>query len=331
MDEKITLDYGSGGKKTSELIENVIVPAFANEELMALSDGAVLKEGLVFSTDSFVVSPAFFPGGDIGKLSVCGTVNDISVSGGEPLYLSLGAIIEEGFETEKLKKIIDSAARAAKEAGVKIVTGDTKVVEKGKADGIFLNTAGIGILRHPGLSEKNLRPGDKVIISGTVGDHGTAIMLARNENLLQGDIKSDCAPLKGMTMALGALGDDLRVMRDPTRGGLATTLCEFVEKSENGILLEEEKIPVSEGVAAACDILGLDPLYLANEGKLIAVVSEGAAERAVEILRTLAEGANAQIIGTVTADHPGRVLNKTVAGGIRILTKLSGESYPRIC
>ncbi len=333
MDEYITLDYGSGGRKTSSLIEEMIVPLFENDALAELGDGAVLKsEGrIVFSTDSFVVSPYIFPGGDIGKLSVCGTVNDISVSGGQPVYLSLAAVIEEGFPADDLKQILESIRKAADEAGVQIVTGDTKVVERGKGDGIYLNTAGIGFLRTPGLSPSAIRTGDRVLVSGTMGDHGTAIMLARNPDLLAGNIESDCAPLHEMALALGELGSSLRVMRDPTRGGLATTLCEFVEKSPHGIEIDEDAVPVAPAVKSACDILGLDPLYSANEGKLIAIVSPDAADEALQIMRSHRYGQNAQIIGTVTEDHPGRVVMHTPIGGSRILTRLTGAQLPRIC
>ena len=285
MGEIITLDYGSGGKKTSSLIDNLIIPLLGNEALSELGDGAVIdgSEKLVFSTDSFVVSPYFFPGGDIGKLSVCGTVNDVSMQGGIPKYLSLSLIIEEGLPFADLEKIIGSIKETAERANVRVVTGDTKVVGKGSGDGIFINTAGIGFLAKPGLSRKNIRPADKVIVSGTVGDHGAAVMLARNSNLVQGDLRSDCMPLDKLAQGLFSLGDDLRILRDPTRGGVATTLCEFAEGEDFSIVLDEKKIPVSPAVASACDILGLDPLYCANEGKLLAVVSPEKAEEALEI------------------------------------------------
>lgn len=333
MDEVITLDYGSGGKKTSALIENMIVPLLKNDALCELGDGAVLNgaERLVYSTDSFVVSPYFFPGGDIGKLSVCGTVNDVSMAGGEPKYLSLAFIIEEGLPVAHLQTIIDSIRKTAEKAGVCVVTGDTKVVERGRGDGIYINTSGIGFLRLPGLSPKKIQAGDRVLVSGTVGDHGAAVMLARNENLVQGAIRSDCAPLHAISAGLRALGSDLRVMRDPTRGGVATTLCEFVEGSPYTIELEEKAIPIAPGVQSACDILGLDPLYCANEGKLLAVVAPERAEEALEILRGYPEGENAAIIGTVTAAHPGKVVIKTAFGGSRIAAKLAGAQLPRIC
>lgn len=332
MDEIITLDYGSGGKKTARLIESMIVPAFGNPALDELGDGAVVPgaERLVFSTDSFVVDPVFFPGGDIGKLSVCGTVNDIAVSGGVPKYLSCAFIIEEGFELSALERIIASIRKAAAEAGVSVVTGDTKVVEKGRGDGIYINTAGIGFLKFPGLSPRAIRPGDKVIISGTAGDHGAAVMLARS-GMMQGGLRSDCAALNGLCETLLASGVKVRVLRDPTRGGAATTLNEFIEGTALGIELDEKLIPVSPGVQAACGMLGLDPLYCANEGKLLAVVAPEDAERAAEIMRGTEAGRNAAVIGEVTEDHPGKLVMNTSFGGRRILQKLTGAQLPRIC
>lgn len=332
MDEIITLDYGSGGKKTSRLIENIIVPAFSNPALNALGDGAILPGAgeIAFSTDSFVVDPIFFPGGDIGKLSVCGTVNDLAMCGAEPKYLSCAFIIEEGLESEKLEKIVASIRDAARSAGVQIVTGDTKVVERGRGDKIYINTAGIGVMKYPGLSPRNIRPGDKVIVSGTVGDHGTAVMLARN-GMMQGELKSDCAALNGLADAILSLGAGVRVLRDPTRGGVATTLNEFTEGTALSIELEEEQIPVRPQVRAACDMLGLEPLYCANEGKLLAVVSPEDTERVLARMRELPEGADAAVIGTVSDRHPGRVVMKTAFGGTRILQKLAGAQLPRIC
>ena len=332
MDEIITLDYGSGGKKTSRLIEKMIVPALENPALSALGDGAVLQGGdtLVFSTDSFVVDPIFFPGGDIGKLSVCGTVNDIAVCGAEPRYLSCSFIIEEGLELSALEKIVQSIRRQCDRAGVQVVTGDTKVVEKGRGDRIYINTAGIGIMRHPGLGCDKIQSGDAVLVSGTVGDHGTAVMLARN-GLLQGDIKSDCAALNGLTEALLSACSGVRVLRDPTRGGLATTLNEFIEGTALGIELEEDKVPVRDDVRSACDMLGLEPMYCANEGKIIAVVASEEAEKALEIMRSLPEGENAAIIGRVSEKYPGKLVVRTQLGGSRIMQKLTGAQLPRIC
>ena len=332
MDEIITLDYGSGGKKTSRLIEGIVLPALDNPALRELGDGAILPgaEQLVFSTDSFVVSPRFFPGGDIGKLPVCGTVNDLAMCGGEPLYLSCAFILEEGFPVEELRQIVASIRKAAQEAGVQVVTGDTKVVEKGRGDGIYINTAGIGRLKYPGLSPKNIREGDLVLVSGTVGDHGTAVMLARS-GMMEGEIRSDCAALNRLTEALLAPGLGVRVLRDPTRGGVATTLNEFLEGSDLGIELEEGAIPVSGPVRAACDMLGLDPLYCANEGKLLAVVAPEDAVAALTALRSRPEGAEAAVIGRVTGQYPGKLVVQTPLGGKRILQKLTGAQLPRIC
>lgn len=332
MDEIITLDYGSGGKKTAALIDNLIVPAFRNAALSALGDGAVLEGSgqLVFSTDSFVVSPMFFPGGNIGKLAVCGTVNDIAMCGGVPKYLSLAFIIEEGVRMDDLRRVVEAIKAAADSAGVLVVTGDTKVVERGKGDGLYINTAGIGFLKYPGLSPRRMQEGDIVIISGTVGDHGTAVMLARN-NLMEGRIESDCAPLGGLVEALFASGAEVRVLRDPTRGGVATTLNEFTEGSALGIMLQEDAVPVRADVNAACGLLGLDPLYCANEGKLLAVVSAESAEAALAALRGRPEGGNAAIIGKVSGKYPGRVVMTTAFGGSRVLQKLTGTQLPRIC
>ena len=332
MDEIISLDYGSGGKKTARLIEKLILPRLDNPPLRALGDGANVDGGgkLVFSTDSFVVSPLFFPGGDIGKLSVCGTVNDLSMCGAEPKFLSCSFIIEEGFPLAQLERIVESMAAQCEKAGVQIVTGDTKVVEKGRGDGIYINTAGIGILRHPGLGPETIRPGDRVIVSGFVGDHGTAVMLARN-GMMQGNLASDCAALNGLTEAILTAAPGVRVLRDPTRGGVATTLNEFVEGTDLGIELEEEQIPVRPQVQAACDMLGLDPLYCANEGKLLAVVAPEDTESVLAAMRGHELGADAAIIGQVTARYPGRLTLRTAFGGSRVLQKLSGPQLPRIC
>ncbi len=332
MEEIITLDYGSGGKKTSRLIEEMLLPHIGNEALDRLGDGAILPGGekLVFSTDSFVVSPLFFPGGNIGKLSVCGTVNDVSVCGGEAKYLSLSFIIEEGLPVATLREIIASIAETAKGCGVQIVTGDTKVVERGKADGIYINTAGIGILRYPGLGPEMIREGDAVLVSGTVGDHGAAVMLARG-GLLEGEVKSDCAALNALCRAILDSGAAVRVLRDPTRGGVATTLCEFVEGGELTIELSEDAVPVSESVSGACDLLGLDPLYCANEGKLLCVCAAEDAEKVLDAMKTVPEGANAAIIGCVTRAHPGQVTIRTAFGGSRVVQKLTGALLPRIC
>ena len=332
MDELITLDYGSGGKKTARLIEEKILPRLDNPALRALGDGAVVSLGgqLCFSTDSFVVSPLFFPGGDIGKLAVCGTVNDVAMCGGEPKVLSCSLIIEEGLPTETLERVLDSMHRACESAGVRIVTGDTKVVERGRGDKLFINTAGIGILRYPGLSPAAIREGDAVLLSGTMGDHGTAVMLARSA-MAQGDILSDCAPLNRLVERIMDSGAAVRVLRDPTRGGVATTLNEFIEGSPLGIELSEDALPVSPAVRAACDMLGLDPLYCANEGKLLCVVAQADAARVLAAMHAAQEGKNAVQIGTVSARFPGRLTLQTALGGRRILQKLAGAQLPRIC
>lgn len=330
MDDIITLDYGSGGKKTAALIDEIIIPELGNNTLNALGDGAILDGQLAFSTDSFVVDPLFFPGGDIGKLCVCGTVNDLAMCGAEPKYLSLALIIEEGLPTESLRRIVASIKAAAEAAGVAVVTGDTKVVEHGRGDGVYITTSGIGVVRYPGLGPERMRPGDAVLISGTAGDHGAAVMLARDA-LMEGEIRSDCAALNGLVRAVLESGAEVRVLRDPTRGGVATTLCEFAESAALGIELDETAIPVRRDVSAACALLGLDPLYCANEGKMLAVVAAKDAERALAAMRGVPEGKNAAIIGRVISERPGKVVLRTAMGGSRMLQKLAGAQLPRIC
>lgn len=333
MEEIITLDYGSGGLRTSQLIESVLVPAFQNPALEDLGDGAVLPtmDGpLVYSTDSFVVTPWRFPGGDIGKLAVCGTVNDVCMAGGQPKYLSLSFIIEEGFLMEDFKTIVNSIATTAQLAGVQIVTGDTKVVERGKGDGIYINTSGVGPQRAAGLSRKAIRPGDAVLVSGSVGCHGAAVLMARGEIPFAGELLSDCRPLHQLSAAALEAGG-VRTLRDPTRGGVATTLNEFVEGSALTIELEEDAIPVDPAVAAACDLLGLDPLYSACEGRMLAVVSPGQADAVLDALHQTSGGEHAAMIGRVTESRPGHVVLRTALGGSRILGKLTGAQLPRIC
>lgn len=330
MDDIITLDYGSGGKKTAALIDEIIIPELGNNTLNALGDGAILDGQLAFSTDSFVVDPLFFPGGDIGKLCVCGTVNDLAMCGAEPKYLSLALIIEEGLPTESLRRIVASIKAAAEAAGVAVVTGDTKVVERGRGDGVYITTSGIGVVRYPGLGPERMRPGDAVLISGTAGDHGAAVMLARDA-LMEGEIRSDCAALNGLVRAVLESGAQVRVLRDPTRGGVATTLCEFAESAALGIELDETAIPVRRDVSAACALLGLDPLYCANEGKMLAVVAAKDEERALAAMRGVPEGKNAAIIGRVISERPGKVVLRTAMGGSRMLQKLAGAQLPRIC
>ena len=333
MEEIITLDYGSGGLRTSQLIESVLVPAFHNPTLEDLGDGAVLPtmDGpLVYSTDSFVVTPWRFPGGDIGKLAVCGTVNDVCMAGGQPKYLSLSFIIEEGFLMEDFKTIVNSIATTAQLAGVQIVTGDTKVVERGKGDGIYINTSGVGPQRAAGLSRKAICPGDAVLVSGSVGCHGAAVLMARGEIPFAGELLSDCRPLHQLSAAALEAGG-VRILRDPTRGGVATTLNEFVEGSALTIELEEDAIPVDPAVAAACDLLGLDPLYSACEGRMLAVVSPGQADAVLDALHQTSGGEHAAMIGRVTESRPGHVVLRTALGGSRILGKLTGAQLPRIC
>lgn len=333
MEEIITLDYGSGGLRTSQLIESVLVPAFHNPTLEDLGDGAVLPtmDGpLVYSTDSFVVTPWRFPGGDIGKLAVCGTVNDVCMAGGQPKYLSLSFIIEEGFLMEDFKTIVNSIATTAQLAGVQIVTGDTKVVERGKGDGIYINTSGVGPQRAAGLSRKAICPGDAVLVSGSVGCHGAAVLMARGEIPFAGELLSDCRPLHQLSAAALEAGG-VRILRDPTRGGVATTLNEFVEGSALTIELEEDAIPVDPAVAAACDLLGLDPLYSACEGRMLAIVSPGQADAVLDALHQTSGGEHAAMIGRVTESRPGHVVLRTALGGSRILGKLTGVQLPRIC
>lgn len=336
MDDKITLDYGSGGLKTSELIESILLPAFDNAALSQLGDGAVLPgaEELVFSTDSFVVSPWKFPGGDIGKLSVCGTVNDLCMAGGTPEYLSLSFILEEGFSFRDLRAITASIAEEAKKCGVIIATGDTKVVESGKGDGIYINTAGIGFRKAVLPGREAIRPGDAVLVSGSLGCHGAAVMMARSGLLQENSpLVSDCQPLHRISAAaLDAAGSgSIRILRDPTRGGAATTLNEFTEGMPFSIELDEASLPIEPAVAAACDMLGLDPLYCACEGRMLAVCAPDAAEDILAAIRNTPGGEHAVQIGTVTEDMPGKVLLKTSIGGKRILSKLTGLQLPRIC
>lgn len=331
----ITLDYGSGGTKTSRLIEDLLLPAFDNPTLNELGDGAILpgsgNHELVFSTDSFVVSPWKFPGGDIGKLSVCGTVNDVCMAGGIPRYLSLSLILEEGFSFSSLEEIVDSIAKEAKKANVLITTGDTKVVEAGSGDGIYINTAGIGYRHSVQLSRSEIKPGDSVLISGSIGCHGATVMMARAGLLTEGDaLRSDCQCLTELSAAALEAGG-IRVMRDPTRGGVATTLNEFAEQMPFSIELSESRLPLDPCVTAACDLLGLDPLYCACEGRMLLIAAPGSTDRILDALHALPGGEQAAKIGTVTEKMPGRVILNTKIGGSRILAKLSGQQLPRIC
>ncbi|OFZ19392.1 MAG: hydrogenase expression/formation protein HypE [Bdellovibrionales bacterium GWB1_55_8] len=334
----ITLAHGNGGKFTHELVERIFVPRFASSELSELADSAILSlpetasGKVVFTTDSHVVTPLFFPGGDIGKLAVCGTLNDLAVMGAKPLFLSCGWIIEEGFDIEKLEKIADSMADAARAQGVRVVTGDTKVVERGAADGVYLNTSGIGVLL-PGapLGARSIQAGDAVIVSGSMGDHGIAIYAGREGISLRTELKSDCAAVFPLVELAMKICPDIRVMRDPTRGGLATTLNEFVRGTRLGIQVDESQIPVRPEVKGVCELLGFDPLYVANEGKLVLVVPAERATAVVSAMKAHELGRAACTIGHVTERAPGRVFLRTLVGGDRILDMLAGDMLPRIC
>lgn len=333
--ERILLSHGSGGKLSYQLIHEIFLKAFNNEFLSPLNDQAIFNlptSRLAFTTDSYVVNPIFFPGGDIGKLSVCGTVNDLAVGGAEPLYLSASFIIEEGILIEELRMIVDSMAQTANHAKVKIITGDTKVVERGKGDKLFINTSGIGIVKDGiHLSPLLIKPGDAILVSGHLGDHGIAIMCHREGIQMESPVQSDCAALHELVQDVISRSPGIRAMRDPTRGGLATTLNELAVSSGCGMIIREEDIPIKEEVKGACEILGFDPLYLANEGKLIAIVSKDLADTVLEAMRKNPLGKDASIIGTVVDEPRGKVLLETSIGNRRILDMLSGEQLPRIC
>ncbi len=333
--ETVLLGHGSGGKLSAELIRDIFLPAFNNPALASLNDQAIVNVNgtrLAFTTDSFVVKPLFFPGGDIGSLAVHGTINDLAMGGATPLFLSVAFIIEEGLPLETLRKTVASLEQAAKEAGVWVVTGDTKVVEKGSGDGLFINTSGIGVVK-PGteLSADRAQVSDKVLVSGSIGDHGIAILAQREGIEFETTIKSDSAPLHRLVESLLATGATFRCFRDPTRGGLSSTLNEIAAQSHVGIELEERAIPVREEVRGACEMLGLDPLYVANEGKLVAIVKAEDAEKVLETMRKDQLGREAQIIGTVTRSHPGMVTLRTMLGTTRVVDMLSGDQLPRIC
>jgi len=334
LKDKILLAHGSGGKLAHELVEKSFVKAFSNPFLAKLDDSAVIDISgrLAFTTDSYVVSPIFFPGGDIGKLAVFGTVNDLAMSGARPLYLSLSFIIEEGLPQDELNQIVNSVQKAAQEAGVEIVTGDTKVVNRGSADKLFINTAGVGIIPDGvDISGSNARPGDKVLLSGTIGDHGIAVLSQREGLRFSTKLESDCAPLNSLVAEMLNASPNIHCLRDPTRGGLATSLNELAKQSKASIRIEEEKIPVREEVLAACEMLGFDPLYVANEGKLVAIVPLEDADRVLKAIRGNKYGQDAAIIGEVRAEHPGRVAMKTCLGASRIVDMLVGDLLPRIC
>ena len=338
--KQIVLGHGSGGKLTAELIDKIFRPAFTNPILDKLDDQAVIQVNgtrLAFTTDSFVVTPIFFPGGDIGRLAINGTVNDLAMSGARPLYLAAAFILEEGLAADDLRRVVESMRDAANEAGVLLVTGDTKVVNRGKGDQVFITTTGLGVIDRPvEISADRARPGDKIILSGFIGDHGMAVMSQRENLEFEGAIASDCAPLHGLVnVMLEVTGSEglptIHCLRDPTRGGVATTLNEIAGQSQVGMLLQERDIPVRETVQGACEILGLDPLYVANEGKLVAIVAAEAADEIVQRMRQHPLGGEAAVIGEVVADHAGMVLMKTEIGGTRVLDVMFGEQLPRIC
>lgn len=334
--EVITLACGNGGEESSKLISDLFYKYFKNSELIKGNDASIIdinNERIAISTDSFVIKPIFFKNGDIGKLSVCGTINDLAVSGAIPKYITVAFVIEEGFLIKDLERIVISISNEAKKNDVFIIAGDTKVVERGSCDGIYINTTGIGILPKDRevLDYKNIKSGDKIIVSGTIGDHGTSIMCEREELGVNSEIKSDCASLYKLTKEILKCSNNIRIMRDPTRGGLATTLKELVDSSRMSMRINEEDIPINDGVYSICDMLGLDPLYIANEGKLICIVSKEDSTEVLDVMKSLKVGENAKIIGEVLEESKKKLYYKTIIGSERILEKAKGEQIPRIC
>lgn len=333
--EQIVLGHGSGGKLSAQLIESVFLPAFNNPTLNKLDDQAVLQingSRLAFTTDAFVVTPLFFPGGDIGRLAINGTVNDLAMSGARPLYLAAAFILEEGLATDELRRIVQSMSESARDAGVQLVAGDTKVVNRGKGDKIFISTTGIGVIEKAvNISADRATPGDKIILSGFIGDHGMAILSQRENLEFEGVIESDCAALHQLVNDMLEASLDIHVLRDPTRGGVATVLNEIAQRSKTGMLLRETDIPVHETVRGACEILGLDPMYVANEGKLVAIVPAQDADVVVDRMHQNPLGRDARVIGEVVREHAGMVLMQTEIGGTRVVDTLFGEQLPRIC
>jgi len=334
--ERIVLGHGSGGRLMHDLIARRFLPAFDNEALRAGDDAAVVEPApgvrLALSTDAHVVTPLFFPGGDIGRLAVCGTVNDVAMKGATPLFLTAGFVLEEGLPTETLDRVVASMAAAAAEAGVAVVAGDTKVVERGKADGLYITTAGLGLLRDgPAIGGAMARDGDEVLVSGPLGDHGIAVLSARGQLGFTADIESDVAPLNRLVARVLQASDQVRVLRDPTRGGLATTLNEIARQSGVAVLVDEAAVPVRPAVAAACEMLGFDPLYVANEGKMVVVVGAEGAAAVLEAMRGCRYGEGARRIGSVQGGPAGRVLMRTAFGSTRVIDVLAGELLPRIC
>lgn len=334
--DRIVIGHGSGGKMTHDLVQRLFLPHFDNPALRCGDDAALVSlaggERLAVSTDAHVVSPLFFPGGDIGRLAVCGTVNDVAMLGARPLYLTASFILEEGFEAVLLERIVASMQAAAEEAGVQVIAGDTKVVQRGRADGVYISTAGFGLIP-PGVQVSGARaqPGDVILVSGPIGDHGIAVLAARGELGFETDLQSDVAPLNRLTAAILDAAPDVHVLRDPTRGGLATTLNEIAAQSQVCLRIDEAAIPVRAQVAAACEMLGFDPLYVANEGKLVALVAAESAERALAAMRAAPYGEAAVIIGEVQPAPAGRVLLSTRMGTTRVIDRLAGEMLPRIC
>jgi len=334
MTDKILLAHGSGGRLSHELVKNSFLSRLSNPWLEKLDDSATLELSgqIAFTTDSYVVSPIFFPGGDIGRLAVCGTVNDLAMSGARPAYLSLSLIIEEGFPVADLERIVSSIQKTADEAGVQVVTGDTKVVHRGAADKLFINTSGIGVIpQGVNISGSNAQPDDIVLLSGPIGDHGIAVMSQREGFKFSSPLESDCSPLNSMVAEMLTACQHIHCLRDPTRGGLATTLNELANQSRVGIFLEEEMIPVRPAVQAMCELLGLDPLHIANEGKLVAIMPSDDADRVLAKMKQNRYGGEATIIGRVVAEHPEQVIMKTRLGTSRIIGMLAGDLLPRIC
>ncbi|MCC6803366.1 MAG: hydrogenase expression/formation protein HypE [Anaerolineae bacterium] len=331
----VILGHGGGGKLSAELVQNIFLPAFHNDVLGALGDSAVLYahgERIAFSTDSFVVQPLFFPGGCIGDLAINGTVNDLAMSGAKPLFLSAGFIVEEGMPINLLAQIAERMGAAARRAGVRVVTGDTKVVEKGHGDGVFINTSGLGFIPEGvHIAPDQAKPGDVVLVSGTIGDHGMAVMSAREGLAFDTTIESDCAPLGDLVAAMLAVTPDIHVLRDPTRGGVASSLNEIAGSAGVGIVIEENRLPVKPAVQSACEMLGMDPLYVANEGKLLAIVPPSRVEAVLDAMRAHPLGHDAAIIGRIVEEHPGLLAAKTALGATRIVDMQVGEQLPRIC
>jgi len=334
-DSKILMGHGSGGKLTKDLVDGIFVSAFNNPSLSAMTDSALLDvnaERIALTTDSYVVKPIFFDGGDLGKLSVCGTVNDLSVMGAKPLFITCGFIIEEGYEIESLKRIVDSMNKAAQEAEVAIVAGDTKVVDKGSGDGVFINTSGLGVIAPDvDLSRERVRPGDVILINGTVGDHGIAVLMGREQFGFQARIESDCAPLNGLISEVMSCGADIKFMRDATRGGFATILNELVSGMEFGVLIDEKRVPVKEEVRAFCEILGMDPLYVANEGKVVVICADGDRQKVLEAMKRHPLGEKASVVGEIVKEPYSLVTARTQIGSRRVLDMLVDDQLPRIC